>query len=296
MKMIRNFLTVLLALFFAGFTSLSIENKNSEGVKLVGSTPGGKVIKNILGIYLKDSIDFIRWNIFLDSSSGTFKVELQYGISKPDTKDFITPKSKIFQGKFIVKSGVYILKSSSLAMDLKFIKINDHLFHFLGNDESLLVGNGGWSYVLNNSSGLQVSELEGLKNRFLIFGEKDSILIFDGRTPCDQIPGALNLPVSNDCIKLKWRLKLMPGDDSGNTGTYSLKGTFSNHKEVTGKYSITAHPQQQRLFILQLSPSSKERKMNFLIVDKSILYFLNSDMKLFVGDSNFSYALNRIAQ
>ena len=296
MEMVRNFLIVTFGFFFAGFTCLNMENKFPEIIKLVASTPGGKEIKTILGIDLKDSIDFIRWNILLDTSSEEYKVDLQYGIAKPNTKDFIKPKSKIFQGKFSVSSGVYILKSSSLARDLKFIKINDHLFHILGNDENLLVGNGGWSYVLNNSSGMQVSELKGLESRFSLFGDKDSVLIFDGRTPCDQIPEDFNLQMSDDCIKLKWRLKLKPGDDSGNTGTYSLKGTFSNHTEVTGRYNITAYPQQQRLFVLQLSPSNKEKQMSFLITDKNILYFLNPEMKLFVGDSNFSYALNRIAQ
>lgn len=293
--MVRYFLTITFALFFASFTCLNKENKISESITLVASTPGGKEIKTILGIDLSDSIDFIRWNILLDTSSGKYKVDLQYGIAKPNTNGFITPKSKTFEGKFLVSSGVYILRSPSMKKDLKFIKLNEHLFHILGTDGNLLVGNGGWSYVLNNtSSGMQISELKGLESEFQLFGENDSVITFDGRTPCDQIPKAFNLDVSIDCIKLKWRLKLSPETGSGITGTYSLMGTFSNHKEVTGTYSITVHPQQQRLFLLHLSPSNKERQISFFIADKNILYFLNPGMKLFVGDSNFSYALNRI--
>lgn len=294
MKMIKNFLTITLAFYLVSFNCRNKANELFEITRLVASTPGGKEIKTILGIDLKDSIDFIRWNVLLDSSSGKFKVELQYGISKPNTVGFISPKFKIIEGKFGVSWGTYILKSASLPNDLRFIKINEHLFHVLGLDQNLLVGNGGWSYVLNNSSsGMQVSELKGLETDFKSFGDQDSVITFDGRTPCYQIPQDFNLQMSDDCIKLKWRLKLRPGDNSGNTGTYSLKGTFSEHKEIKGTYRID---EQQKLFILHLSPLKNGSQMSFLIADKNILYFLNPGMKLFIGDSNFSYALNRIAE
>lgn len=101
--------------------------------------------------------------------------------------------------------------------------------------------------------------------------------------------------MGNDCIKLKWRLKLRQQDNAGNIGTYSLMGTFSNHKEVSGTYRIVRNSEQQGLSILHLSPLSNGKQMSFIIADKNILYFLNPGMKLFIGDSNFSYALNRIA-
>lgn len=188
MKMIKSFLTITLAFYLVSFNCQNKENEISESTRLVASTPAGKEIKTILGIDLKDSIDFIRWNVLLDSSSGKFKVELQYGISKPNTVGFISPKSKIIEGKFEVSSGTYILKSASLPKDLRFIKINEHLFHILGTDQNLLVGNGGWSYVLNNSSGMQVSDLKGLETDIKLFSEQDSVITFDGRTPCDQFP------------------------------------------------------------------------------------------------------------
>lgn len=296
MKMIRNFLAITFAIYLVSFTCRNNENKFSESITLVASTPGGEEIKTILGIDLKDSIDFIRWNILLDSSSGKFKVDLQYGISKPNTNGFISPKSKIIEGNFLVSSEIYLFKNPSLPNDLKIIKINEHLFHILGTDQKPLVGNGGWSYVLNNSSsGVQVSELKGVESDFKSFGKQDSVITFDGRTPCDQIPRDFNLNISSDCIKLKWRLKLRPHDYSGNTGTFSLNGTFNGHKEVTGTYRIDKNSQQHRLFLLHLAPSNNEKQMSFFIADKNVLYFLNSGMKLFVGDSNFSYALNRIA-
>lgn len=294
--MIRNFLTVIFSFFLVSFSfSIKEYNRYAE-IRLVSSTPGGKEIKSVLGIAPKDSIDFIRWNILLDSSTGIFKANLQYGISKPNTNGFIDPRTKTIEGTFNVNSSVYVLKSNALQTDLKFIKISDHLFHLLGTDKKLLVGNGGWSYVLNNiSPGEKLSELKSLENDIDFFGKQDSLIIFEGRTPCDQMPNEFIFNVSKECIKLKWQLKLIPGFDSGKRGTYRMKGSISNHKELTGTFKIVEHEVSNKItMLLQLNPTNNTKQISFLIADKNILYFLNPGMKLFVGDSNFSYALNRI--
>ncbi len=119
-----------------------------------GSTPCETYTKSILGIPLSDSVDFIIWDLDLKSNRD-FVFKANYGIGKPNTSGFYNEgKTLSVEGKYDVSnvSGqkpLYILHSPQMKSTIKLRQIQEDIFHFTDDKEKLLVGNGGWSYVLN---------------------------------------------------------------------------------------------------------------------------------------------------
>ena len=83
MKIINSFVFVL----------LFILNGNSKENTYTGSTPANPSIRLFLGIALRDSIDFIRWQLILDDKHYT--LNCNYGIGKPNTNGFINGGKKV---------------------------------------------------------------------------------------------------------------------------------------------------------------------------------------------------------
>ncbi|MEI9911972.1 MAG: hypothetical protein WDO71_21420 [Bacteroidota bacterium] len=106
----------------------------------------------------------------------------------------------------------------------------------LDADNSLLIGNGGWSYTLNNTTPSLSDQTSISAPQTLL---KDS-MAFEGRTPCN-IPGVI--PPGVDCYKLKWLIILYANAEKNEPGTYKVLGTGwrkeggrkGNWKIVTGK-------------------------------------------------------------
>lgn len=80
------------------------------------------------------------------------------------------------------------------------------------------MGNGGWSYTLNNINPQQSKQVD-LQVRSGVI--KDSTG-FEGRTPC-AVPGII--PAGKQCYKLKWFVVLHADAKQHQTGTYKLFGT-----------------------------------------------------------------------
>lgn len=125
----------------------------------VGSTPCDAYIKATLGIPRADSCEFIKWELtILKNKEGVNKFQLtaKYGIGQPNTNGFkrggnsLTIDGNITSSKGN-KSGIqlYRLQSNKIPSPLHLVKMDDNVFHFADNDQKLLVGNGGWGYVLN---------------------------------------------------------------------------------------------------------------------------------------------------
>src|SRR6478735_6661600 len=114
MRIIHSFLPI----FF--FFSLTEATANTY----TGSTPAGSVIRSFLGISLKDSIDFIRWQLILNGSSYT--LDCNYGIGKPNTNGFMEGGMKIkLSGSVFKKEYYYLLQNGDKA--LKIASINNNL-------------------------------------------------------------------------------------------------------------------------------------------------------------------------
>ncbi len=247
-----------------------------------GSTPAAPVIRSFLGIPLTDSIDFIRWKlVFTDKD---YHLQCNYGIGKPNTNGFYNGGKKIeFTGLLKKEKNIYLLQSNQKT--LKIAELNRDLLHLVNTDNSLLVGNGGWSYTLNNITPSGSDQVNMTGERSVL---KDS-MCFQGRTPCN-VPGVV--AAGTTCYKLKWSIVLYADARKNEPSTFLAKGTpwykeggrRGTWKIVTGKNNRV---------IYQLNDDKGNGFLYLLKLDEHLLVFTDADGKLLTGDEDFSYTLNR---
>src|ERR1044072_3615183 len=113
----------------------------------VGSTPADGVVRKFLGISLTDSIDFIRWK--LDMDAGRFSLQCQYGLSQPSTPGFSNEQRVAFEGEASKLQNWYRLSHKGKTISI--LEVNTNVLQLLDESKQMLVGNGGYSYALNNT-------------------------------------------------------------------------------------------------------------------------------------------------
>ena len=272
MKIIYSFLSIIL------FVSCASAKENTY----IGSTPANNVIRSFLGIPLTDSIDFIRWKLIIQDKD--YHLQCNYGIGKPNTNGFINGGTNIkLSGECIKEKNYYNLKNGTKT--LKAVELNADLIHLLNTDNSLLIGNGGWSYTLNNITPSVTSQVSITAAPTVL---KDS-MAFEGRTPC-KIPGVI--APGTECYKLKWLIILYANATTNKPTTYKIWGTpyrkeggrKGNWKIVTGNNGRT---------IYQLDDNNGNGFLYLLKLDNNILVFTDAQGKLLVGDEDFGYTLNK---
>ncbi len=128
-----------------------------------GSTPGGPFIRSALKIPGNITTEFIKWKVSISHANisvDTFNASLWYGESQPNTSGFKNGGHRLsFRGTYKLRNGgsrhhnkqILELHSVTLAQPLYLLQLNDRLFYFLDKNENLLIGNGGFGYVLNQS-------------------------------------------------------------------------------------------------------------------------------------------------
>ena len=249
----------------------------------VASTPANAAVKSFLGIPVADSIDFIRWRITL--TDGAYKLLCTYGISKPNTNGFYDGGKKTeLGGKADHTKGFYILHSGNKT--LKLTVLNDDILHISDNDNSLMVGNGGWSYSLNNTTALG-SDRVNTTSLPIVF--KDSA-VFDGRTPCN-VPGII--PAGKLCYKLKWRIILYANTAAAQQGKCKVFGT--SYRAMNGRpctWRLSKNDNGDLRY--ELIDDTGKPFVWLRAADSNILYFTDANGKLLVGNEDFSYSLNRL--
>lgn len=118
--------------------------------------------------------------------------------------------------------------------------------------------------------------------------------VFDGRTPCSVLAAYLNEPARPDCIKIKWRLTLFVDSISDEPTRYELIGiTYKRENPRVGNWQILKGTYEDpQAIVYQLNESGKPPLL-FQKGDNNILFFLDKEKRLLVGNSDFSYTLNR---
>jgi len=255
---------------------------NSKETNYTASTPAAPVVRTFLGISLTDSIDFIRWKLTLTDLR--YSLECNYGIGKPNTNGFYDGGKKVaLSGTVKKENNNYILQNGNET--LKFAEINSNLLHILNNDNSLLIGNGGWSYAINSINPIPNDQNKLSAKQTII---RDS-MAFEGRTPCG-VPGIIEQ--GKECYKLKWLVVLYGNTAKNEPATYKLLGTSyrveggrrGNWKIITGK---------DGRIIYQLFDENGNQFIHLLKLDEGVLIFTDTKGNLLVGDLDFSYTLNR---
>jgi len=243
-----------------------------------GSTPAGYDVRVFLGMSTSDSIDFIRWSLTIGDKD--YKLECNYGVGKPNTKGFWNG------GKFIRLSGelkkeknTYYLINGNNSLGL--LELNENLLHLLNYNKHMLVGTGGWSYTLCKENAITSDKLNIPPPGFVF---SDS-MAYHGRTPC---PG---LDTRKECLKLKWSLVLFADPKTNRPMGYRMRGTVSTHANITGNWNIQ-HGKDGRI-IYQLNNAVGNESLYLVSIDENLLAFSDAKGNLLIGDSDFSYTLNR---
>jgi hypothetical protein len=267
-------------IIFAAFSFFCLTARSQN---FIGSTPANAAVKSFLGIPLSDSVDFIRWKLNINAEK--FDLSCNYGIGKPGTNGFIDGGKHVgFSGLTRMEKSYFILRHENKMLWL--IQINQDLLHLLDSQKKLLIGNGGWSYTLNNFAPSH-SPINNLRSLPMVI--RDST-VFDGRTPCgvpDIIePGKL-------CYKLKWRIVLYANAAYPGDGRYRVLGT-GLRAEGGRKGNWTRINSRDEKIMYELKDSDGNGWLYLQQLDDHILIFSDRSGKLLVGDEDFSYTLNRM--
>jgi hypothetical protein len=118
---------------------------------------------------------------------------------------------------------------------------------------------------------------------------------FEGRSPCQEIVKMLNVSGREACIKIKWQLILYQDPVTHAPTTYALGGFAWRNPPRTGKWAIVKGAKEDpNAVVYQLDPDDPQGFLSFLKADENILYFLDTNRELLVGNETFSYTLNRV--
>jgi hypothetical protein len=131
-----------------------------------------------------------------------------------------------------------------------------------------------------------------------IKGNQNKLLgVYDGRTPCNVLAAYLKEPARQECIKIKWRLTLFVDSITNQPASYEMLGfTYKKENPRIGNWQIqkgTFADPEAIVYELKEHPTPT---LLFQKGDNNILFFLDKDRKLLVGNRDFSYTLNRIAK
>ncbi len=290
-------LKVFMFFMFAASCQTSISNSN---ITLVGSTPGDTSILSMLSIPPTVKVDFIKWRLEL-GANGSFSMNIHYGESKPNTLGFINDGVKrIIQGTYSVEKEqlpngfkeVYQFRSDDLDEIMHMVKVTENVFHFLDGLNHLMVGNGGWSYMLSREDPV------GNSNLFITsaVSHDSTSLVFVGRTPCQEFAQEHpEMNVSPTCFKLKWKLVLNRDPLTNLPSTCVMRKIVDNQpKEVTGRWSIQRGTiSDPESIIYQIDFDGQGESISLLAGDNNILFFLDKNHQPLVGNQDFSFVLNR---
>lgn len=282
------------------FVSTSCSAKDPTApIVLVGSTPGDDEVKNILHIPANTLIDFIKWDLQLNSDK-SFALNLQYGESQPNTLGFKNDgKRKSFKGTFSVSQNnhfkeVYQLKAAGQLENILIAKLNNNIFHLLSSQQQLMIGNGGWSYSLNRAEPVSDNKIT-----LAPIKTQDNQLqnIYEGRTPCQEMSGQhAEMNVSSACFKIKWKLVLYRDSITHQPATCTIRNIVDNQqRDITGKWEvIKGTVNNPEAIVYKITVSNLADPILFFVADKNVLLFLGKDEEPLLGNKDFSYTMNRV--
>lgn len=298
-KFIRNAL-LLMCIFLT--SSCSAGNIKPE-IILIGSTPGDEPIKTMLTIPAETKVDFMRWNLILDDKN-SFVLEIAYGESKPNTLDFKSDGKQTIKGTYLIVKNqeenrfkeIYQLNSDDLPEIISIVKINENLFHILTPQNQLMIGNGGWSYSLNRKVPIDSGKILISSP---VSDDKSLQLVFDGRTPCQEIATEHpEINASPSCFKLKWKLILNRDSVTYLPTTCTIRTIVDNQpRDVTGRWTIIkGTATNTEAIIYKIQADNLAEPILLFLGDENVLFFIDKYNNPFIGNEDFSFAMNKRVQ
>lgn len=119
--------------------------------------------------------------------------------------------------------------------------------------------------------------------------------VFDGRTPCQEMAQQIKEPTTAACIKIKWRLALYKDSLTGQPSSYKLMGlVYKREAPRKGEWKIIkGSAADPNATVYELVFPGKP-SIFLQEGDNNILFFLDANKKLLVGNRDFSFVLNRV--
>ncbi len=249
-----------------------------------GSTPAHAVVREFLDISRTDSIDFIRWKLVVKDNQ--FQLSCSYGLCQPGTSGFSNEKKVSFYGSVNVHNNYFELQHQNRTFYLT--ELNSNLVHMLDKNKNLLLGNGGWSFTLNNISPVKSNQFNYIAHQ----STRASFMVFEGRTPCRPLAEMIGRDPSPACNKLKWYFILYTDPATGKPSHYLARGTqYRKQTMQRGNWDMITGNDGRKIY--RLDPEKKEKAIHLLTADDTILLFCDPSGNLLVGNEDFSFTLSR---
>jgi hypothetical protein len=136
-----------------------------------GSTPGGRVARQFLGIPADANCIKITWQLTLQDEDATaaaaernprqYKLVARCGHTVPERPGAVEEAKESIEvsGTWRITRGtksdpqaiVYELATDDPKRAAAFVKVGDDLLHLLDGERRAVIGNSGWSYALNRN-------------------------------------------------------------------------------------------------------------------------------------------------
>ena len=126
--------------------------------------------------------------------------------------------------------------------------------------------------------------------------ESDQYLVgkYFGRTPCQELAEQLKVAKTSECIKIKWSLELYGIKGDIHTGRFKLQGiTYRGPNALEGQWNILRGTATDPGAIVYELVIPGKGSLLLQKVSDDVLFFLDDQKNLRVGNYDFSYTLNR---
>lgn len=283
-----------------------LDPATSENV-FTGTSPCADFVKPFLRIPSDVKCDRIKWQLSVRPGSKTYELTREYGFHV-DNRTYQSHGSSSFQGTLATTKGraydpqatVFQLHADK-TQSIAFAVVDQNVLHLLDPNQRLTIGDSGASYTINKLHA-SASNRHGFTDQPRSFVENGASAktSFSGRSPCQEIARELKHPVPADCFKLKWALELRRDPQTLVPTTYKLRGTlYRNDANETehpreGKWKVMRGSKTDpNAIVYQLDAFGSDGPIYLLRADDGILFFLDNNGRILVGDKDFSYTLNR---
>ncbi len=317
MKSIGPIGLVLSSLVFTQPVAPPVPPGSSTNVIFVATSPCDPISKAALKIPANANCEMIKWRLTLFEEAKThtpttYELNCVYGLAEQGTLELSKGGTKVgWKGNWRIVPGadahIYELDLGVPKGTVSFLKVDHNLLHLLDEDQKLAMGNAGWSYTLNRTGdvGRNIKQAAGRTQLQLasptayaspVTTASSMLGRFVGRSPCYEVAKELSKAVTPDCIKVKWDLILYHDPNTLAPTTYKLNGTFFRERVREGKWTILRGTKTSpNAVVYQLDPDKPQGSLFLMKADGNILFFLDRQRNLLVGNANFSYTLNREA-
>ena len=315
MKTSGFFLLGLLFIGCSGTSSDSQPAKQTIQSSFEATTPFGDAVKKILGITTVDKYEMMKWSLTLNKdpkkfTPTTFDLIYEYGMPKQGTRGFMDGSKKVvLNGTWVTEKGaltnklapIITLTATGAKVSLSFLQPDENVLHLLDDTKALMVGNGAWSYTLNRKEPVSQNSLIPGDNLVpKVSGDTDTVGIFVGRTPCYSGLTIINNIAQSGCQLVKCELVLLQDVNTHTPANFVLKtvyvGKGDNKYTTIGKWEMLQYTTRNATAIVyQLKPdaTTSTNPISLLKGDDNILFFMETDGRLLVGNNYSSYTLNR---